>query len=151
MRPAVVGLAGLAVAGALAGCNGGPRPKLTNRPVRPAEWKAVLNDWYDDGRIEGSYSCGAAVIAASHLPPDPVAYSDVQQVVDGYARKACVRPGDLEAVRVGMADSDVAAFAGAPRLPPVSCWYYPVTIKRNGLRVCFKDGRASIVQAALHL
>jgi hypothetical protein len=151
MHPVVVGLAALAVAGALVGCNGQARPKLTNRPVSASDWKAVLNDWYDDGRIEGRYSCAATVIASSQLPADPGAYSDVEHVLEQYARKVCVRPGDLKAVRLGMADSDVAAVAGAPRLPPVGCWYYPVTLKRSGLRVCFKDGRASIVQVALHL
>jgi hypothetical protein len=49
-----------------------------------------------------------------------------------------------------MTDTDVADVAGAPQLPADECWYYPVTSTKQGLQVCFKNGRASSVQAALH-
>jgi hypothetical protein len=138
-RLLVIAVAALAVAG----CGGHGRPSLTDRVVTGPEWKAVLNDWYDDGRIEGDYSCAAAVIASSHLPADPGTYSDVIQVVDRYAVKICTTRPDLAAIKLGMADTDVAALAGAPELPAFgSCWQYR---SRNGgnarLTACFRNGR----------
>jgi hypothetical protein len=133
----------------LAGCGGTRSPRLTGRVVTARQWKALFNDWYVDGRIDRHYSCAVAVIATSHLPADPPIYSDATQTFEKYTAKVC-HPGDLRAVHVGMTDTDVAAVAGAPQLPAYGCWQYPVTRRYAGLRVCFKNGRATLVQQAIH-
>ena len=135
----------------LAGCTDHHAAKLTGHTVTTTEWKAVLNDWFDDGRIEGRYSCAAIVIATSHLPADQMTYGDALQVLERYTATVCIRPGDFDVIHVGMTDTDIAALSGAPQLPAYGCWYYPVTNKREGLRVCFKNGRASLVQRVVHL
>ena len=144
---AVVSLA-VCVICCLAGC-GDSHTKLTGRIVTPSDWKAVLNDWYDDGQIESTHSCAATLIALTHLPPDPATYSDVTEILRRYEAKVC-HPGDLSRAHVGMTDTDVALVAGAPALPPACCWYYPVTPKHPGLRVCFTNGHATTVQQAVH-
>lgn len=136
-------LVGVAVCGAtlaLAACGGHSRPMLTGRAVTPAQWKAVLRDWYD-GRISDHHSCGAVVVASEHLPVDGPIYGTLAGDLSRYAAKVCTHHPDLAAVRVGMADADVAAVAGAPQVPLYgSCWDYR---EPRGTRteVCFRLGR----------
>ena len=48
---------------------------LTGRVVATAQWRAVLQDWYD-GRISDRHACGSVVVASSHLPVDgPIAHT----------------------------------------------------------------------------
>ena len=53
----------------LVACGGSNRVRLTGRVVTTTEWRAVLQDWYD-GKISDRHSCGAVVVASSHLPVD---------------------------------------------------------------------------------
>jgi hypothetical protein len=135
-----VGLSAAALG--LVACGGEAGVKLTGRAVTTAQWKAVMRDWYD-GRISDRHSCGAVVLASSHLPVDGPIYSTVAADLARYAAKVCTQHPDLAAVKVGTTDADVAALAGAPQMPAYgSCWGYP-SKRRNtsGLAVCFRRSR----------
>jgi hypothetical protein len=41
-------------------------------------WKKVLDDWFSDGRIDGTYPPSCLNAALEHLPPDARQYSDFQ-------------------------------------------------------------------------
>jgi hypothetical protein len=51
-------------------------------------WKAVLNDWFNDG-INHEHSCAAVKAAISHLPTNTVGYSTVNEDLAAYERKVC--------------------------------------------------------------
>jgi hypothetical protein len=57
--------------------------------VTLAERKAIFNDWYADGRIDGVYSCAVVQNAIRHLPQDPPTYSTVVQDFQRYERRVC--------------------------------------------------------------
>ena len=57
--------------------------------VTLVERKAIFNDWYADGRIDGVYSCAVVTNAISHLPEDPPTYSTVSQDLQRYERGVC--------------------------------------------------------------
>lgn len=135
-----VGLSAAALGLVACGANGGV--KLTGRAVTTSQWKAVLQDWYD-GRISDRHSCGAVVVASSHLPVDGAIYSTVAADLARYAAKVCTHHPNRTAVRVGMTDSDVAALAGAPSMPTAgACWDYWSNGRSNsGLAVCFRSSR----------
>jgi hypothetical protein len=119
-------------------------PKLTHKVVGAAEWKAVLQDWYD-GRIREHHSCAAVVVASSHLPVDGVTYSTINADLARYAAKVCTRHSALAAIKVGMTDADVAALAGTPQIPASgSCWDY-ASKKRgsSGTSICFGNGHVT--------
>ena len=64
-------LALAALVPAFAGCTMPPRVDLAPEPPRPvtdAEWKAVISDWYDDGRIDRSHRSATVREAMEHLP-----------------------------------------------------------------------------------
>ena len=132
-------LAVCAVAAVIAGC-GSARVALTHHRVTPAEWKAVFRDWYDDGRFERAHSCAAVVEASAHVPVDGPVYSTLAADLAREAAHVCTHRRDLRAVRAGETDDDVAALAGAPKLPAFGCWSYP------GLTVCFTAGRVTRVR-----
>jgi hypothetical protein len=132
------------------GCGGHKAPRLTHRVVTAAEWKSVLRDWYPDGRVDHTHSCGAILVAMRHLPSSPPMYSTVTVDLDRAARRLCTQHPSLTAIHRGMTDADVAAVAGAPRLPPGGCWLYPVTREHDGRRVCFTRGHVSLLQFSVH-
>jgi hypothetical protein len=141
--------------GALTGCGRATpvatsRVPLTNRVVSPADWKAVLEDWYVGG-LDHRHSCGAVVVAISHLPVDGPVYSTVFDDLRRYAGKVCPKEPAFGALRRGMTDRDVAAVAGMPEEPAFGCWLYPVTRRHTGRRVCFRRGRVSVLQVSVHL
>lgn len=100
-----------------------------------------LQDWYD-GRLSDRLSCAAVVVASTHLPVDRI-YSTVAEDLSRYAPRVCTRHTDLAAVKVGMADTDVAAIAGAPQVPAAgSCWdYWGEGRDHNCTQLCFRSGR----------
>jgi hypothetical protein len=59
------------------------------------DWKAVIDDWENNGRIDGQYTCGAADAAAAHLNDIPTLASPAATLrlatgaVDRYARAVC--------------------------------------------------------------
>lgn len=138
MRFALIGLVLLA-----AGC-GSAAPRLTGKPITPAEWKAVFADWYAHGPDLHGHSCGAMVVAIEHLPVDPPTYSTIYADLTRYASKVCTRHPRYDRITDGMPDEDVATLAGLPRRTGLHCWLY------TERRVCFTYGRASIVQRVVH-
>jgi hypothetical protein len=126
----------------LVACRGSDSPKLSGKVVSAAQWKAVLRDWYD-GRISERHSCGAVVVASSHLPVDGPIYSTIDADLARYAAKVCTHHSDLAAIKLGMSDADVAAITGAPTVPASgSCWDYRSSRRDNtDIAVCFGNGR----------
>jgi hypothetical protein len=59
----------------------------SKRPVPAAEWKAVINDWYDNGRFDHPHSCAAVRAAERRLPVLP--YSDAPATFRRYEAKRC--------------------------------------------------------------
>jgi hypothetical protein len=57
------------------------------RPVTAAEWKAVITDWLDDGRITERHSCEAVRAAELRLPV--TTYSHAPQDLRRYEAKVC--------------------------------------------------------------
>jgi hypothetical protein len=44
-------------------------------------WSRVINDWYDNGRIDHEYPVACYQAALKHLPPDVQEYADAQDVI----------------------------------------------------------------------
>ena len=44
-------------------------------------WSRVINDWYDNGRIDHDYPVACYQAALKHLPPDVQEYADAQDVI----------------------------------------------------------------------
>jgi hypothetical protein len=81
----------IAVVAFAVGCSGSSRavshpPRLER--VTLAERKAILSDWYADGRIDGVYSCAVVRDVLRRLPTDPV-YSLAPQDFARYAKRVC--------------------------------------------------------------
>jgi hypothetical protein len=138
---------------ALSAC-GGAKHSAPAPPVR-GEWKAVVNDWENNGRLDGRYSCAAVVEAVAHLNEVPTASPTVSirriiSALDRYAGTVCPKTPQFSKVVVGMSDTDVAREAGMPRTVLPNCWLYPTANTHNGLRVCFAGGRAALVQTSAH-
>jgi hypothetical protein len=130
---------------ALVGCTGRSEPKLTDRVVRNGQVKAVFDDWYNGGLTE-RHSCAAVVVASSRIPEDGAVYSTLAADLARYAAHVCTHDRDLAAIKPGMANSDVAALAGAPLMPVTGrCWFYPTRTshRADGQEVCFYDGRVT--------
>lgn len=90
----IVFAAPLAVAALLAGCSAGHavQTKHSSSPVRApggSAWKAVLRDWYDDGKFEQRHSCAAVRDAMRHLPSDGPIFSTAYRDLRRYARRVC--------------------------------------------------------------
>lgn len=45
-------------------------------------WERVIDDWLDNGRIDGVYSARCIQDARKHLPEDVRAYSDIEEKLD---------------------------------------------------------------------
>ena len=57
-------------------------------------------------------------------------------------------------VKKGMTQQQVRKVAGAPDTRTPNCWLYHASKKGtpiDGMRFCFKNGRVSLVQTAIHL
>lgn len=78
----------------LVACGGSNRVRLTGRVVTTTEWRAVLRDWYV-GKISDRHSCGAVVVASSHLPVDGAVFSTASADLARYAVKVCAHHPDL--------------------------------------------------------
>lgn len=142
-------LAALVLVVALSACASHSTPER-RPPIRPAEWKAVLNDWYPDSAVDHPHPCAAIVIARAHLPSSPPTYSTIDRDLRRAEKRWCPTEPDLDALRMGMSDSDVAAAAGVPRDVLLHCWLYPVARDEPGRRVCFTNGRVTTLQFSVH-
>ena len=137
---------------ALAGCTGRSEAKLTDRVVTNRQVNAVFDDWYG-GRLTSPHSCAAVVVASTRLPEGGGSvYSTVAVDFTRYATRVCTRDRDLNEIKPGMANSDVAALAGVPLMPVTGrCWFYPSASHRNeGQAVCFHNGRVTGHPVAYH-
>jgi hypothetical protein len=59
---------------------------LAASPAQAAKkpcWEQVIDDWLDNGRIDGVYSTRCLEDARRHLPEDIRAYSNVEEMIDG--------------------------------------------------------------------
>ena len=56
-------------------------------------WAAVINDWYDNGRMDRDYSIACYQQALQHLPPDVREYADAQDVIGRALTAAIARQG----------------------------------------------------------
>ena len=75
----------------LAGCSHGETEPRYVHPAtvpiaRNAPWRAVMQDWFDKGRIDGRYPCAVARAAVRHLPMDA---PEIGTPVYAYERKVC--------------------------------------------------------------
>ena len=117
----------------------------------------MINDWLDNRRIDRSHSCGSVVEAVAHVSAlehskiehPSLPYQDAIFAFDRYATSVCPSRPQLSKIAVGMTNGAVAQVAGMPRTPRLRCWLYAVTDEHNGRRVCFIDGRATVVQTSV--
>lgn len=54
-----------------------------------AKWRAVINDWYEDGEIEGTHTCAAVKHALAQLPQDIRNHSSAHADLAAYAQRVC--------------------------------------------------------------
>jgi hypothetical protein len=47
-------------------------------------WERVIDDWVDNGRIDGVYSASCITAARNHVPEDIRAYTDIIDKLDSY-------------------------------------------------------------------
>jgi hypothetical protein len=61
-------------------------------PAKAAKpcWERVIDDWVDNGRIDGVYSASCISAARSHVPEDIRTYTDIIDKLDAY-RQAIIR------------------------------------------------------------
>jgi len=88
-RRAIGGL--VCVALLASGCGHHSAPRHLAKPtetVTPAAWKAVIRDWYDNGRFDEPHSCSAVREAIKHLPVDGL-YSNFPRAFRAYERTVC--------------------------------------------------------------
>jgi hypothetical protein len=145
MRMRIVVGVGLACASlGMVACQANGGPKMAASAVTAAQWKAVLQDWYD-GQINDRHPCAAVIVASSHLPADGPVYSTVAADLTRYAATVCTHHPDLTRIKLGMTDTDVAVIAGAPQMPATGrCWdYWSKRSDNSGLAVCFRSGRVA--------
>jgi hypothetical protein len=76
----------LAVAGVCAvGCAAGAAtPAQAAKPC----WERVIDDWVDNGRIDGLYSASCITEARKHVPEDIRTYTDIMDKLDNYRQVA---------------------------------------------------------------
>jgi hypothetical protein len=111
--------------------------------------RAVLNDAYD-GKLDRNWSCGSLRAAYRRLPPDGPMYSTIPRLIGDAAGMAC--DAAFKTVHVGSKEHDVTTALGVPDRAP-RCWLYrwpPGAGAADGARICFANGRAAIVQTAVH-
>jgi hypothetical protein len=128
---------------AVAGCGGSTKLAVSR------DGRAVLDDAYS-GRLDRHWSCGSLRAAYRRLPSDPAAYSTIPALIGDAAGKAC--DAALKSVHVGSKEHEVTASLGVPDRTP-RCWLYrwpPGAGAADGARICFANGRATIVQIAVH-
>lgn len=64
----------------------GTKPAQAAKPC----WERVIDDWVDNGRIDGVYSARCIAAAREHVPEDIRTYTDIIDKLDAY-RQAIVR------------------------------------------------------------
>jgi hypothetical protein len=96
--------------------------------------------WYSDSGPEG----GAILLRAT------ATYEEAIFAFDSYASNVYTKCPQLSKFAVGMTNGAVAQMAGMPRTSRLHCWLYAATREQDGRRVCFVNGRATVVQRGNH-
>ena len=92
MRRLALGMFGAAGTLVLAGCGHAHKPVAEHAPVTiggtagDSEWKAVIQDFYGNGRLDHAWSCRTLTAAVAHLPTDG---PEVGWRIRVAARRAC--------------------------------------------------------------
>ena len=50
-------------------------------------WQRVITDWYEDGKIDGDWSCNCLQKALDQIPVD--VYASARQMIDAARKQAC--------------------------------------------------------------
>jgi hypothetical protein len=67
-----------------------PSPSDVSCVIAADEWKAVIDDWYDNGTFDESHRCEAIRRALEALPRSgPADYSTVHEDMRRLERRAC--------------------------------------------------------------
>jgi hypothetical protein len=110
----------------------------------------VIADVYADGRLDQPWSCALLRPAVSHLAGD-LDHSKIIETLDDAAAAACRTA--LGALARSDSRKTVLALLGAPNRWP-GCWLYYWPPARSsaliGARICFDDGRVSLIQRSVH-
>jgi hypothetical protein len=110
----------------------------------------VIGDVYADGRLDQAWSCALLRATVSHLPSD-LDHSRIIETLDEAAAAAC--RAALGALARGDSPKTVVALLGTPDRRP-GCWLYFWPPTRGsaliGARICFDDGRVSLIQRSVH-
>lgn len=113
-------------------------------------WRGIFRD-VQDGRLDRVWPCRTLRTAVAHLPVDGPAYSKIPQVLMRAAARACdAAVADLP---LGSPQTAFLAALGGPSLagPRCTLWKWtPGDGAVDGVRVCFRSGRAVTAQTALH-
>lgn len=59
------------------------------RPVSGGEWRAVIDDWYDNGELDQSHRCGAIREAIAHVPVEGRDITTAREDLLAYAENVC--------------------------------------------------------------
>ena len=119
------------------------------RRARPT-WRAVFHDLYD-GRLDRVWPCGALRAAYGRFPVDGPLYSKLPGLVRRTEARAC--DAAVAGLPVGSPRAAFSEALGGPDLlePRCTLWKWPPAGGAvDGVRVCFRSGRAVTVQTALH-
>jgi hypothetical protein len=116
----------------------------------PPTWRDVFHDVYD-GRLDRVWPCRTLRVAAAHLPVDGPVYSPLPARLLRAAARAC--DAAISGLPVGSPRQAFRDAFGGPDLAGPTCtlWKWPPAGGAiDGVRVCFRDGRAAAVQTAVH-
>jgi hypothetical protein len=90
---------------------------LRTAPAEAAKpcWERVIDDWSDNGRIDGVYSARCIEDARKHLPEDVRAYSDIEEKLDAELQESGRSPQGGS----GGSSGGSGGGSGDPTDPPV--------------------------------
>jgi hypothetical protein len=69
-------------------------------------WERVIDDWVDNGSIDGNYSVRCVQAAKRHVPEDIRTYTDIMDVLDAYRQ---AKTGERSLAIVGGSDGTPAS------------------------------------------
>jgi hypothetical protein len=116
----------------------------------PPSWRGVFRDVYD-GRLDRVWPCGALRTAIAHLPVDGSVYSTIPRLLTRVAAHTCADA--IADLPVGSPRAAFLEALGDPSVAGQRCtvWKWaPANGAVDGVRACFRNARAVIVQTALH-
>ena len=110
----------------------------------PAGWRDVLR------RPDRVWPCGALRTAVAHLPSSFPTYTTLPERLERATAAAC--EAQIAGIRTGAPRRAVTEAFGDPDLAGPRCpvWRWKPFDAVDGVRVCFRSGRAMLVQRAVH-